>query len=136
VRRVFVDSSGFFALLCAEDAHHQAARTLFAAADTEHWRLVTTNAVAYETHALILARLRDGRRRALAFIESLEKTSVSVQRVRPVDESRALGMLRAHRDKDYSLCDALSFAVMERLRIAEAIAFDKHFRQYGRARVL
>jgi predicted nucleic acid-binding protein len=31
----------------------------------------------------------------------------------------------------YSYCDALSFAVMERLGVAEAIAFDRHFREYG-----
>lgn len=31
----------------------------------------------------------------------------------------------------YSLCDALSFVIMERLDIADAIAFDRHFREYG-----
>jgi len=40
------------------------------------------------------------------------------------------------RDKDYSLCDALSFVVMERLGISEAIAFDRHFREYGRFTIL
>jgi len=44
--------------------------------------------------------------------------------------------LRAHEDKSYSLCDALSFVVMERLRIREAIAFDQHFRAYGRFTIL
>ena len=39
-------------------------------------------------------------------------------------------------DKMYALCDALSFVVMERLRIKEAIAFDRHFREYGRLTVL
>lgn len=31
---------------------------------------------------------------------------------------------------------ALSFVVMERLRINEAIAFDRHFREYGRFTIL
>jgi predicted nucleic acid-binding protein len=45
-------------------------------------------------------------------------------------------LVRAHQDKTYSLCDALSFIVMERLRLTEAIAFDRHFRSYGRFTIL
>ena len=32
----------------------------------------------------------------------------------------------------YSLCDAISFVVMERLGITVAIVFDRDFRDYGR----
>jgi predicted nucleic acid-binding protein len=32
--------------------------------------------------------------------------------------------------------DALSFIVMERIGINEAIAFDRHFREYGRFTIL
>ena len=32
---------------------------------------------------------------------------------------------------DFSLVDALSFAVMERLQVPAAFAFDQHFAQYG-----
>jgi len=42
----------------------------------------------------------------------------------------------AHTDKSYSLCDALSFVVMERLGVTEAISFDRHFREYGRFTIL
>jgi len=55
VKRVFVDSGGFFALLAAEDRFHDHARSLFARADAERWRLVTTNAVGIETNSLLLA---------------------------------------------------------------------------------
>lgn len=55
MRRVFVDTSGFFALLCGEDRWHSQARSLFVDADEQRWRLVTTNAVVIETHALLLA---------------------------------------------------------------------------------
>jgi predicted nucleic acid-binding protein len=41
-----------------------------------------------------------------------------------------------HRDKAYSLCDAFSFVVMQRLGIVEVIAFDRHFREYGKFTVL
>jgi predicted nucleic acid-binding protein len=54
-------------------------------------------------------------------------------RVRKRDEERAVALLRSHEDKSYSLCDALSLVVMERLRVTE---FDRHFRAYGRFTIL
>jgi hypothetical protein len=48
----------------------------------------------------------------------------------------AVMLLRSHVDKTYSLSDALSFVVMERLGIAEAVAYDRHFREYGRFVIL
>ena len=62
--------------------------------------------------------------------------SFTVERIRRSDEDRAIRLLRSHTDKDYSLCDALSFVVMERLEVQEAIAFDRHFREYGRFLIL
>ncbi len=47
-----------------------------------------------------------------------------------------MALVRSHRDKTYSLCDALSFAIMERLGITEVIAFDRHFREYGQLTIL
>jgi len=61
LKSVFVDSGGFFAALVAEDAHHQTAKRLFLEARESGWSLVTTNAVLYETHALLLTRVRGGR---------------------------------------------------------------------------
>jgi predicted nucleic acid-binding protein len=52
------------------------------------------------------------------------------------DEQSAIAILREHQDKMYSLCDALSFVIMERLDITEAIAFDRHFREYGAFTIL
>jgi predicted nucleic acid-binding protein len=37
-----------------------------------------------------------------------------------------------YRDKEFSFTDRTSFALMERMRITTAFAFDIHFRQYGR----
>jgi len=38
--------------------------------------------------------------------------------------------------KDWTLCDAISFAVLDTRRVARAFTFDHHFRQYGRVQVL
>ena len=98
--------------------------------------LVTTNAVVIETYSLFLSRLRDGRREAIALLDMISGDRYRVERIRVADEKRAITLVRAHDDKTYSLCDALSFVVMERLHIKEAIAFDRHFRAYGRFTVL
>jgi hypothetical protein len=136
VRRVFVDSGGFFALLAAEDSFHDHARSLFSRANEERWRLATTNAVVVETYSLLLVRSRGGRRSALAFLDMVGDDAYRVERVRKRDEERAIALLRAHNDKSYSLCDVLSFVVTEGLRIREAVAFDRHFRAYGSFTIL
>ena len=66
MKRVFVDTGGFFALLAAEDCFHDHARSLISRANAGRWRLVTTNAVGVETYSLLLARSRGGRRAGLA----------------------------------------------------------------------
>jgi predicted nucleic acid-binding protein len=136
VKRVFVDTSGFFALLVADDRNHAHALELFDRASREGWRLVTTNAVVTETYALLLVRTREGRTNAVAFLDALPASGVRVERVRSGDEARAVDLVRRHEDKAYSLCDGFSFIVMERLGVADVIAFDRHFREYGKFTVL
>ena len=138
MRRVFVDTGGFVALLVAEDRMHDRAEALFASASRERWVLVTTNAVVIETYSVLLARARDGRRVAIAFLDAVQASAgaLIVEPIRGDDEANAAALVRAHQDKSYSLCDALSFVVMERLTIADAIAFDRHFREYGRFTIL
>ena len=138
MRRVFVDTGGFVALLVAEDQMHDRAATLFALASRERWALVTTNAVVIETYSVLLARAREGRRAAVAFLDAIETSvhALTVEPIRTEDELKAAALVRAHVDKSYSLCDALSFVVMERLAVTEAIAFDRHFREYGRFTIL
>lgn len=92
--------------------------------------------MVFETYALLLARSHTGRQNALRFLDMVTKDAYRIERVRQTDEAAAVALVRAHEDKAYSLCDALSFVVMERLAIAEAIAFDRHFRAYGRFTIL
>jgi predicted nucleic acid-binding protein len=136
VRRAFVDTSGFFALLVRDDDHHEPAQELFARAERERWRLLPTNFVVFETHTLLLNRVRSGREIALAFLDRFPDDKVQVIRFRRADVDKAFAIIRSHRDKEYSLCDAHSFAAMERLKIRDVISFDSDFRSYGRFDVL
>ena len=134
MNRVFVDTSGFYASLNRRDAHHSHAARLFHQAQTEQWLLFTTNFIISESHALILIRM--GRDRAWDFLQAITTGQINVIRVEDDDERRAKEIIEHYHDKDFSYCDALSFAVMERLEIQETIAFDDHFRQYGQFTIL
>jgi len=127
----FVDTSAFYALLDAEDPHHRKSVGLFTQLGQSRTRLLTSNHVLFETYSLVLNRL--GRRLAHAW---LKKFAIHVERATAQDEERAVQIVLRYRDKDFSLVDASSFALMERLGLRLAAAYDPHFRQYGRFVVL
>jgi predicted nucleic acid-binding protein len=80
--RVFVDTGAFFALLVADDRNHERAKDLFERAVRDRWRLVTTNAVVTETHALLLVRARDARYSTSAMTGVLRRSAASMPRPR------------------------------------------------------
>jgi predicted nucleic acid-binding protein len=84
-----------------------------------------------EAHALLLRKL--GRTLAREWLLS---GGLLVIRALPQEEDRAREIVARHSDKDWSLCDAISFAVLGMRRIARAFTFDRHFLQYSRIEVL
>jgi uncharacterized protein len=127
MREVFVDTGAFYAALNRKDEHHREAVQLFTRAVEEEWQLVTSNFVVAETHALILTRL--GRALATGWLRDVP---AEVVRVTAEDEGKARRIIFGYQDKEFSYCDATSFAVAERMRIREVMAFDPHFTQYGK----
>ena len=125
-RRAFVDTSANFAVIDRRDAHHDSAIVISTRLADQRWRLFTTNYILVETHALFLARL--GRAVVLNFLREIGPTTV---RATETDERRAREIIERYSDKDFSLADAVSFSVMERLNIRSAFTFDQHFAQYG-----
>jgi uncharacterized protein len=68
-----------------------------------------------------------GRDRAWNFLQAILTGSTNLIRADEADERRARAIIEQYQDKEFSYCDAVSFAVMERLDLREAIAFDDHF---------
>jgi uncharacterized protein len=129
-RQIFCDTSASYALLDCQDRHHSRARQVFESLSQGRRQLVLTNFIRAEAHGLILNRL--GHPLAIRFLEQLaQSVATTLVRVTPEDEDRALGIIARYHDKDFSFTDASSFAVMERLGLTHAVAFDDHFRQYG-----
>ena len=125
---VFVDTSAYYAAVDRRDASHAAVAATIRELFATRRRLTTSNAVLFELHGLLLNRL--GRRVALATVGEL-RVSQTIVRVRERDETRAEEILTRYEDKDFSLTDALSFAVMEPLGIGAALTLDRHFAQFG-----
>jgi predicted nucleic acid-binding protein len=128
-RRVFVDTSAYYAAVDRRDIDHEAMAAAMRRLVEERRALVTTNAVLFELHGLLLNRIN--RQVAWDVLMAL-RASQTVVRVRERDETRAEDILRLYDDKEFSFTDALSFAAMERLGLRVAFALDRHFAQYGR----
>lgn len=128
-RRAFVDTSAYYALIDRRDANHSPAQSIATRLTTERYQQFTTDFVLAELHALLLARL--GRGIAGRVLRDMDRSSTIITPVTTRDQRRAREILQQYDDKDFSLTDALSFAVMERLAIPNAFTFDHHFAQYG-----
>lgn len=115
-----------FALLDRSDANHATARDRLELLKRRRAEPLLTNFIVAESHALALGRLgADIARRWLL------GNVWPVERVTEDDESKATAIVGRYVDKTYSYTDATSFAVMERLGLKTAFAFDPHFRQHG-----
>jgi predicted nucleic acid-binding protein len=126
---VLIDTSAYFALVDRRDGHHGEAVAILNRLIAERWRAFTTNFVVAETHALILNRL--GYPVAARILTEIDRSATTIVRGSVADEQRARQIVAQYQDKDFSLTDAISFAVMERLHISHAFSFDRHFAQYG-----
>ena len=127
--RVFVDTSAYYALVDRGDKAWARADYVRGLLARHSARLFTTSLVLAETHALVLSRF--GAAVALRVLESIDRSSTTVVRPTTSDEDRARSILHDYTDKDFSLTDATSFAVMERMGLDAAFTFDHHFTQYG-----
>jgi uncharacterized protein len=126
---VFLDTSGYFALTSSKDQNHAGAVAIMQALIAGRFRLYTSNFVLAELHALLLTRI--SRRTAFATLTAIDSSDTTIVRVTPDDEARARRIIARFDDKNFSLTDASSFAIMDRLGITQAFTFDGNFSQYG-----
>ena len=125
---VFIDTSAFLAVLDADDESHRRADGSWRKLLASDLSLATTNYVLVETFALAQSRL------GLDAVRSLRHDVIPVLRVIWVEaelhEAGATALLTAGRRR-LSLVDCVSFEVMRREGIRQALAFDRHFAEQG-----
>jgi predicted nucleic acid-binding protein len=123
----FADTSFWFALQERRDRRHADATALVHAGVG---RLCVSNHVVGETWTLL--RRRAGHAAAVGFLDRLARLpEVELVHVDAATEADAWRWLRRHDEREYSLVDATSFALMRRRRIREALAFDGDFNAAG-----
>ena len=124
---VLVDTGAWYALAVSSDSHHKEARAFY----TQHVgsaHFVTTDLVLAESVALLNAHL--GRPAGLTFWGTLRETKIPVLTPEPADLEAAWHIAQAYADQAFSFVDCTTFAMMERLGIDDAFAFDAHFLVY------
>lgn len=129
---IFVDTGAWFASVVPTDPDHAAAVQWLGQNRT---RLLTTDYVVDET--LTLLRSRGHLRRALTLGDRLFAGGYARIHFLTEDEIRlAWQTFRGFSDKGWSFTDCTSKLIIEKLGLAEAFAFDQHFRQFGRVTVV
>lgn len=129
---MLLDTSGLLHFLDRRSPEHQHARDFIAAAEV------------WLTHDLVLAELialapRRGfpRQGLFEFLdELLTSPDLDLVFVNAEIHELAMGLLRQRLDKDWSLCDAVSFVLMREYGIDDALTSDHHFEQAGFRRLL
>ena len=128
---IFVDSGAWFAVAVWNDPDNDAAMKWL---ETNRDPLITTDYIMAETATLI--RMRDktarGHRLAVRVAGSLLRQQTAVlEKVTEEDLTQALSIFRKYADHSFSFVDCTSFAVMDRLGLPHAFAFDHHFDEYA-----
>ena len=92
--------------------------------------LLTSSAVVGETWTFL--RSRSGRAGAMAWLDRVRgAANTRLERIDDALEEQAWAWLRVHDERPYSFVDATSFALMRKLRITDALAFDGDFAAAG-----
>jgi uncharacterized protein len=125
---LFVDTSGFYALLVGSERDHRAVLEAFRAAAERGRRMVTTNYVLVETSALLQHRI------GLPPVRDLEERILPLVTVHWVSSElhrRAVERLFRTDKRRVSLVDVVSFAVMEAEGLSDVLGLDPDFAMEG-----
>lgn len=124
---IFVDTGFLFALVSTRDAHHKRVVEVFREFQNRRLadHLLTTNHVVAE---VITLTLKIGHSEAVRLGDQLHGERLArIHWATPDEERVAFDYFKRHQDQTYSMVDCLSFTVMERLGIREALAIDSDF---------
>ena len=126
--KVFLDTSGLYAVFDRDDANHPRAKEAWVALLEENAVLLTNNYVLLETAALLQHRL------GMAAVRSLHEDVTPLLQIDWITEEQhraGLEAVLAAGRKRLSLVDCVSFQTMRARGIRTAFCFDAHFREQG-----
>ena len=127
---LFVDTSAWYVLALSSTPQHRKVSDALRHRIQRGARIVTTNLVVAETHALLLRRTR--RTVALTFVREVRRApNIVVASSAEYEDLAVADWLEKFDDQFFSFTDAVSFAVMSDRGVREALALDHHFAVAG-----
>lgn len=127
---IFVDTSGFYALVITSDDRHTTAERVLRDARRRKRGFVTTDYVLDETATLLKAR--GFAHRLGSFFDSIQASRVC--RIEWTDADRfheVQAFFLKHADQAWSFTDCVSFRTMKGFRLRDALTKDTHFEEAG-----
>ncbi len=132
-RRVFIDTSAFYALTDSGDINHERAVKIYNNLLKKRYEFLLSDMVFAETVTLIRRRL--GYRASLMFSDTIkEGIATGLFEIIFVTEGlfrKSLKLFFQIKDRKISFVDATSLTIMKEKSIRKAFAFDVHFERYG-----
>jgi predicted nucleic acid-binding protein len=129
-REVFIDTSGFYALLVKKDDRHRQASDFMRDAARKRLRFVTTDYVPDETATLLQAH---GHIQTLNpfFASAFESRVCRVMWTDADLFGKAKALFLRRLGQGWSFTDCVSVVVMKNLRLSEVLTKDSHFGEAG-----
>lgn len=124
---IFLDTSAIYALADTADPNHTQAKDLFHRALEDREIFLVHNYILIESASLLQHRL--GLETVLRFLR--ESGAFRTHWVTPQDHHQGVELLVGRGKRGLSLVDCVSFVVMRRLGVEEALAFDADFAREG-----
>lgn len=126
MKKVFVDTSGWLSVVLKSDALHEKAVLIYQKLIKSNYTLITHSGVMLGV-GNSLSPLK-ARNLAVQLKQSVESTKI-IQFVALNDELYEAGwqLYTDRPDKDWGIIDCISFVLMEREEIREALTADHHF---------
>ena len=130
MKRLFIDAGAFFAAANPGDQHQQDAARGWRLIEDEPFELISSEHVLDEVVTGI-ARVQGGRRAARWAREHLSEGLFHWLQPTAADLRHAIDLMEKFHDQDLSFTDAISFALMARMKIRSVFGFDHHFALAG-----
>lgn len=135
MNNILVDTSGWIALVNRSDSLHAAATHVYNERFNQGWNFVTHVGVLLEVgNGLSTARLRH---LAVQLKSRLAASAcVGIELIRADLYEAGWELYESRADKDWGIVDCISFVLMQRLGLNEALTADHHFTQAGFIKLL
>ena len=126
MEEIFVDTSAWYPLVVRSHPDHDRLSAALRARVERRVRIVTSNLIVAESHALIMRRV--GIAAALRFVRLVRASpNVVVSSSALLEEAAVTDWLMRYANQPFSLVDAVSFAIMADRGTRAALTLDRNF---------